>query len=239
MSDLEAKLVEAGEARYRLIVTDGVFSMDGILANVPAIADLAQRHDALVMVDDSHAVGFVGDRGHGTAEATGAEGRVDILTGTFGKALGGASGGYTSGDAGIIGWLRQRSRPYLFSNSLAPVIAATTLRALDLIEESDELRVKLAANAALFRQGMEGAGFTLAGAGHPIIPVMLGDARVATEMASRLLDEGIYVIGFSFPVVPQGEARIRTQMSAAHSAADIEQAVDAFKRVGQAMGVLA
>jgi glycine C-acetyltransferase len=239
MSDLEVKLSEAKDARYRLIVTDGVFSMDGMLADVPAIADLAQEHDALVMVDDSHAVGFVGERGHGTAEATGAEGRVDILTGTFGKALGGASGGYTSGDAGTIGWLRQRSRPYLFSNSLAPVIAATTLRALDLIEESDELRVKLAANAGLFREGMEASGFTLAGSGHPIIPVMLGDARVAAEMASRMLDDGIYVIGFSFPVVPQGEARIRTQMSAAHSTTDIEQAVEAFRRAGQAMGVVA
>jgi glycine C-acetyltransferase len=238
MADLESKLVEAADARHRLIATDGVFSMDGILANVPAIADLAEAHDALVMVDDSHAVGFVGPRGHGTAEATGAEGRVDILTGTFGKALGGASGGYTSGSADLIGWLRQRSRPYLFSNSLAPVIAATTLRALDLLEESDELRVRLADNAALFREGMEAAGFTLAGSGHPIIPVMLGDATVAGEMAARLLDEGIYVIGFSFPVVPRGEARIRTQMSAAHSPTDIEQAVEAFTRVGTAMGVI-
>jgi glycine C-acetyltransferase len=239
MADLDTKLSDAAGARYRLIATDGVFSMDGILANVPAIADLAERHDALLMVDDSHAVGFVGQRGHGTAEATGAEGRVDILTGTFGKALGGASGGYTSGRAEMIAWLRQRSRPYLFSNSLAPVIAATTLRALDLLEESDELRVKLASNAALFRQGMEAAGFTLAGAGHPIIPVMLGDARVASEMAARLLDEGIYVIGFSFPVVPQDQARIRTQMSAAHSIEDIERAVAAFTQVGRQMGVVA
>jgi glycine C-acetyltransferase len=239
MTDLEAKLEEASGAAHRLIATDGVFSMDGILADVPAIADLAERHDALVMVDDSHAVGFVGARGHGTPEATGAEGRVDILTGTFGKALGGASGGYTSGSSEIIGWLRQRSRPYLFSNSLAPVIAATTIRALDLLEESDELRVKLADNAALFREGMEAAGFTLAGSGHPIIPVMLGDATVATEMSSRLLDEGIYVIGFSFPVVPRGQARIRTQMSAAHSIEDVERAVDAFSRVGREMGVVA
>ena len=239
MADLEARLVDASGARHRLIATDGVFSMDGILADVPAIADLAERHDALVMVDDSHAVGFVGQRGHGTAEATGAEGRVDILTGTFGKALGGASGGYTSGPAEIVGWLRQRSRPYLFSNSLAPVIAATTLRALDLLEESDELRVKLAGNAALFREGMEAAGFTLAGAGHPIIPVMLGDAALAGEMANRLLDEGIYVIGFSFPVVPRGQARIRTQMSAAHSVEDVERAVDAFTRVGRSLGVVA
>jgi glycine C-acetyltransferase len=238
MADLEAKLEEAAGATHRLIATDGVFSMDGILADVPAIADLADRHDALVMVDDSHAVGFVGERGHGTAEATGAEGRVDILTGTFGKALGGASGGYTSGSAEVVGWLRQRSRPYLFSNSLAPVIAATTMRALDLLEESDELRVKLAGNAALFREGMETAGFTLAGAGHPIIPVMLGDATVAAEMAARLLDEGIYVIGFSFPVVPRGEARIRTQMSAAHSTEDIERAVAAFDRIGRDMGIV-
>jgi glycine C-acetyltransferase len=239
MADLEARLIEAAGDRHRLVATDGVFSMDGILADLPGIADLADRHDALVMVDDSHAVGFVGEHGRGSPEATGAEGRVDILTGTFGKALGGASGGYTSGPAEIVGWLRQRSRPYLFSNSLAPVIAATTLRALDLLEESDELRVRLAQNAASFREGTEAAGFTLAGAGHPIIPVMLGDARVATEMAARLLDEGIYVIGFSFPVVPQGEARIRTQMSAAHTPDDVEQAVEAFTRVGRAMGVVA
>ena len=238
MGELRERLEETADARYRLIVTDGVFSMDGMLADVAAIADLADRHDAMVMVDDSHAVGFVGERGHGTAEARGAEGRVDILTGTFGKALGGASGGYTSGPADVIGWLRQRSRPYLFSNSLAPVIAATTLRALDLIEESDELRVKLAANAALFRPGMEAAGFSLRGAGHPIIPVMLGDAKVAGEMAARLLEKGIYVIGFSFPVVPKGEARIRTQMSAAHSSDDIEQAVAAFSQIGTEMGVL-
>jgi glycine C-acetyltransferase len=238
MEELAARLTEAADARHRLVATDGVFSMDGILADVPAIADLAEHHDALVMVDDSHAVGFVGERGHGTPEATGAEGRVDILTGTFGKALGGASGGYTSGSSEIIEWLRQRSRPYLFSNSLAPVIAATTLRALDLLEESDELRVRLAANASLFREGMESAGFEVAGAGHPIIPVMLGDATIATEMAARLLADGIYVIGFSFPVVPRGAARIRTQMSAAHSTADVERAVDAFTRVGREMGVI-
>ncbi len=238
MTDLAARLKESSDARYRLVVTDGVFSMDGILANLPAVVDLAAGHDAMVMVDDSHAVGFVGARGHGTAEATGAEGRIDLLTGTLGKALGGASGGYTAGPAEVIAWLRQRSRPYLFSNSLAPVIAATTLRALDLIEESDELRVRLAANAALFREGMTAAGFSLAGAGHPIIPVMLGDAKVATEMSTRLLAEGLYVIGFSFPVVPQGQARIRTQMSAAHSAADIEFAVAAFTKVGRDMGVV-
>ena len=238
MGDLEARLIEAAGARYRLVVTDGVFSMDGILANLPAITDLAARHGAMVMVDDSHAVGFVGARGHGTPEATGTEGKIDILTGTLGKALGGASGGYTAGPTEVIAWLRQRSRPYLFSNSLAPVIAATTLRALDLIEESDELRSRLIANARLFREAMTEAGFTLAGAGHPIIPVMLGDARIATEMATRLLDEGLYVTGFSFPVVPQGQARIRTQMSAGHTTADIEFAVAAFIRVGKAMGVV-
>ncbi|MBI5156837.1 MAG: glycine C-acetyltransferase [Acidimicrobiia bacterium] len=238
MGDLETRLTEAAGARYRLVVTDGVFSMDGILADLPAITDLAARHDAMVMVDDSHAVGFVGARGHGTPEATGTEGEIDLLTGTFGKALGGASGGYTAGPSEVIAWLRQRSRPYLFSNSLAPVIAATTLRALDLIEESDELRSRLAANARLFRQAMTEAGFTLAGAGHPIIPVMLGDARVASEMAARLLDAGLYVTGFSFPVVPQGQARIRTQMSAGHTTADIEFAVEAFVRVGREMGVV-
>ena len=239
MEELEQRLAEAATSRYRLVATDGVFSMDGVLADVAGICELAERHDALVMVDDSHAVGFVGAHGRGTPEATGAEGRVDILTGTFGKALGGASGGYTSGRGEIIGWLRQRSRPYLFSNSLSPVIAATTLRALDLIEESDELRARLASNAALFREGMTAAGFDLAGTGHPIIPVMLGDARVATEMATRLLDAGIYVIGFSFPVVPVGQARIRAQMSAAHTAEDIEQAVAAFTAVGREMGVVA
>jgi len=238
MGELTKRLEEAAGARYRLIVTDGVFSMDGIMANLPAIVDLAGAHDAMVMVDDSHAVGFVGARGHGTPEATGAEGGIDILTGTLGKALGGASGGYTAGPAEVIAWLRQRSRPYLFSNSLAPVIAATTLRALDLIEESDELRVRLTDNARLFREGMTAAGFTLAGAGHPIIPVMLGDARLAGEMASRLLAEGLYVIGFSFPVVPQGQARIRAQMSAAHTTADIEFAVAAFTRVGKELGVV-
>jgi glycine C-acetyltransferase len=238
MSELAERLEEASGARYRLIVTDGVFSMDGILADLPAVADLAAAHGAMVMVDDSHAVGFVGARGHGGPEATGAEGRIDLLTGTLGKALGGASGGYTAGPAEVIAWLRQRSRPYLFSNSLAPVIAATTLRALDLIEESDELRVRLADNARRFRDGMTAAGFTLAGAGHPIIPVLLGDARLAGEMASRLLAGGLYVIGFSFPVVPQGQARIRTQMSAAHTTADIEFAVAAFTRVGKELGVV-
>ena len=238
MGELEARLDEAAGSRYRLIVTDGVFSMDGILANLTGVTALAAARGAMVMVDDSHAVGFVGARGHGTPEATGTEGKIDILTGTFGKALGGASGGYTAGPSEVVAWLRQRSRPYLFSNSLAPVIAATTLRALDLIEESDELRVRLSANAKLFREGMTAAGFTLAGAGHPIIPVMLGDARLATEMAAKLLGEGLYVTGFSYPVVPQGQARIRTQMSAAHTTTDVEFAVDAFTRVGRALGVV-
>ena len=238
MAQLEARLQEAAGARYRLIATDGVFSMDGVVANLPAICDLAEQHDALVMVDDSHAVGLVGEHGRGTPELTDVMGRIDIITGTLGKALGGASGGYTAGRGEIVEWLRQRSRPYLFSNSLAPVIAATTIGILDLLEGSDQLRAQLRRNSERFRAAMSGAGFTLAGAGHPIIPVMLGDARVATEMANRLLDEGIYVIAFSYPVVPQGKARIRTQMSAAHSDDDIDQAAGAFVRVGRQMGVI-
>jgi glycine C-acetyltransferase len=238
MGELAVRLEEAKGARYRLIATDGVFSMDGVLADLPAITGLAAAHDALVLVDDSHAVGFVGARGRGTPEATGTAGRIDLLTGTFGKALGGASGGYTAGPREIIGWLRQRSRPYLFSNSLAPVIAATTLRALDLIDESDELRTRLADNARRFREGMTDAGFTLAGAGHPIIPVMLGDARLATYMAARLLERGLYVVGFSFPVVPQGQARIRTQMSAAHTTGAIDFALEMFTQVGRDLGVV-
>ncbi|HLU30530.1 MAG TPA: glycine C-acetyltransferase [Acidimicrobiia bacterium] len=239
MGELEARLKEAQDARHRLIATDGVFSMDGVVANLPAICDLADRYDALVMVDDSHAVGFVGDGGGGTPELTGTRDRVDIVTGTLGKALGGASGGYTSGRAEVVEWLRQRSRPYLFSNSLAPVIAATSVVALDLLEESGDLRRRLADNADRFRRGMETAGFTLAGADHPIIPVMIGDASVAGEMAAALLERGIYVIGFSYPVVPKGAARIRTQMSAAHSAEDVDQAVQAFTEVGRAMGLVA
>jgi len=238
MTQLEERLQEAASARHRLIATDGVFSMDGALANLPAICDLAERYDAMVMVDDSHAVGFTGGRGRGTHEAASVMGRVDIITGTLGKALGGASGGYTSGPKEVIDWLRQRSRPYLFSNSLAPVIADTTLRVLDLLEESDDLRRQLDRNATRFRAAMTEAGFTLAGAGHPIIPVMLGDAKVAGEMAERLLAEGIYVIAFSYPVVQQGKARIRTQMSAAHTDADIDAAVAAFVQVGEQMGVL-
>ena len=238
MADLERCLKEAQGARHRLIATDGVFSMDGVIADLPSICELADRYDALVMVDDSHAVGFVGEKGGGTPELTGTRDRVDILTGTLGKALGGASGGYTSGRKEIIAWLRQRSRPYLFSNSLAPVIAATSLAALDLLAGSDELRRRLADNAARFRRGMTEAGFRLAGADHPIIPVMVGDARLATEMASALLDEGIYVIGFSYPVVPRGQARIRTQMSAAHEPEDIDRAVEAFTKVGRQLGMI-
>ena len=238
MDQLEQRLQEAADSRYRLIATDGVFSMDGVLANLPAICDLAERYDALVMVDDSHAVGLVGEHGRGTHEFTGVMGRVDIITGTLGKALGGASGGYTSGRREVIDWLRQRSRPYLFSNSLAPVVAGTSVAVLDLLEAGNELRSRVQRNAARFRTAMADAGFTLAGAGHPIIPVMIGDARVATEMADRLLHEGIYVIAFSFPVVPQGKARIRTQMSAAHSDGDIDQAIETFVRVGKAMGVV-
>jgi glycine C-acetyltransferase len=238
MAQLEQRLQEAGDARYRLIATDGVFSMDGVLANLAAICDLAEQYDAMVMVDDSHAVGIVGAHGRGTHELAGVMDRVDIITGTLGKALGGASGGYTAGRQEIIDWLRQRSRPYLFSNSLAPVIASATLRVLDLLEGGDELRLRVERNASRFRAGLDAAGFTLAGAGHPIIPVMLGDARIASEMAERLLAEGIYVIAFSFPVVPQDRARIRTQMSAAHTDTDIDQAVDAFVRVGRTMELI-
>jgi glycine C-acetyltransferase len=238
MAELEQCLKDASGARYRLIATDGVFSMDGVIADLSAICDLADRYDAMVMVDDSHAVGFVGEHGRGTHELNGVMDRVDIITGTLGKALGGASGGYTSGSREIVEWLRQRSRPYLFSNSLAPMIAAATLTVLDLLEEGDELRRQLDRNASRFREGMTAAGFTLAGNGHPIIPVMLGDAKVAGEMAQRLLGEGLYVVAFSYPVVPQGKARIRTQMSAAHSDADIDMAVAAFTRIGRDMGVV-
>ncbi len=238
MGQLEQRLQEAAGARYRLIATDGVFSMDGVIADLAAICDLADRYDAMVMVDDSHAVGFVGSGGRGTPEYCNVMGRVDIVTGTLGKAMGGASGGYTSGRKEIVDWLRQRSRPYLFSNSLAPVIAATTLDVLELIQSADDLQRQLERNSLRFRDGMAGAGFTLAGAGHPIIPVMLGDARVAGEMADRLLAEGIFVIAFSFPVVPRDMARIRTQMSAAHSDDDITVAIEAFARVGREMGVV-
>jgi glycine C-acetyltransferase len=238
MAELEQHLGDAADARHRLIATDGVFSMDGVIADLPAICDLAERYDAIVMVDDSHAVGLLGADGRGTPQLTGAGPRVDLLTGTLGKALGGASGGYTSGPAEIVAWLRQRSRPYLFSNSLAPVIAATTLRALALVDEEPERRARLHHNASRFRAGLTEAGFTLAGAHHPIVPVMLGDAKVAGEMADRLLADGVYVIAFSFPVVPMGTARIRTQLSAAHTDAHVERAVDAFVRAGRAMGIV-
>jgi len=238
LGELELRLQEAAGARYRLIATDGVFSMDGVIADLSGICDLAERYDAMVMVDDSHAVGFVGEHGRGTHEFNDVMGRVDIITGTLGKALGGASGGYTSGRKEIIDWLRQRSRPYLFSNSLAPMIAATTLVVLDLVEQQPALQQQLRRNAERFRAGMETAGFTMVGAGHPIIPVMLGDAKVAGEMAQRLLGEGLYVIAFSYPVVPEGKARIRTQMSAAHTDADIDMAVAAFTKVGREMGVV-
>ena len=240
MADLERNLKQARAdgAKRILIATDGVFSMDGILADLATICDLADRYGAMTMVDDSHAVGFVGPSGRGTHEHCGVLGRVDILTGTLGKALGGASGGYTSGRKEIVAWLRQRSRPYLFSNTLAPVIAAASIACLDLLESSDELRTRLRANSARFREGMQTAGFTLAGAGHPIIPVMLGDAKVAAGMAERMMAEGIYVIGFSFPVVPRGQARIRTQMSAAHSPEHVDRAIAAFTKIGREMGLV-
>ena len=238
LAALEAQLVAARDARFRMIATDGVFSMDGIIANLPGICDLAEAYDAMVFVDDSHAVGFVGNHGGGTPDYWGVEDRVAIRTGTLGKALGGASGGYTSGPQEIISWLRQRSRPYLFSNSLAPTIVATSFRALDLIESGTDLRTRLSDNGAYFRSAMEDAGFRLAGADHPIIPVMLGDAKLAGEMADRMLALGVYVTAFSFPVVPRGEARIRTQMSAAHTKTHLDQAIGAFVEVGQELGVI-
>ncbi len=240
MADLEAKLkeAEAAGARVKLICTDGVFSMDGYIANLSAIVDLAEKYNALTMIDDCHATGFVGERGRGTPEHCGVMGKIDIITGTLGKALGGASGGFTSGRKEIVAWLRQRSRPYLFSNTLAPVIAATSITALDLLESDDQLCRKLRDNSEYFRARMVEAGFDLLPGSHPIIPVMLGDAKLATEMADALLEEGIYVIGFSFPVVPKGAARIRTQMSAAHDRAHLDQAIDAFIRVGKRLGVI-
>ncbi|MGC4024809.1 MAG: glycine C-acetyltransferase [Mesorhizobium sp.] len=238
MADLEERLKEAQDCRFRLIATDGVFSMDGIIANLRGVCDLAEKYNAMVMVDDSHAVGFVGKHGRGSAEHCGVEGRVDIITGTLGKALGGASGGYTSGKREVVEWLRQRSRPYLFSNTLMPAIAGASLKVFDLIDQGDALREKLYDNANRFRASMTKAGFTLAGADHPIIPVMIGDAALAQAMAEKMLARGIYVVGFSFPVVPRGQARIRTQMSAAHSTADIDRAVAAFTEVGRELGVI-
>ena len=238
MADLEAKLKEAAGARHKLIATDGVFSMDGIIANLPAICELAGKYGALVMVDDSHAVGFTGKTGAGTPEYWNVQDRVDIVTGTFGKALGGASGGYTSGRKEIVEWLRQRSRPYLFSNTLAPPIVAASIAAIDLIQEDTTRLQKLRDNAMYFRKGMGALGFDLVPGEHPIIPVMLYDAPLAKKMADMLLDEGLYVIAFSFPVVPQGKARIRTQMSAAHDKKHLDHAIAAFGKVGRTLGVI-
>ncbi|PTX92650.1 glycine C-acetyltransferase [Opitutus sp. ER46] len=239
LADLEAKLREAdaAKARFKLIVTDGVFSMDGYIAPLREICDLADRHGALVMVDDSHAVGFMGKHGRGTPEHCGVMGRIDIITGTLGKALGGASGGYVSARKPMIELLRQRSRPYLFSNTLAPVIAAASIAALDLLSRSTELRDKLEASTKFFRAGLEKAGLTLRPGTHPIVPVMLGDAALSQQFAARMLDKGIYVTGFFYPVVPQGAARIRTQVSAAHSQADLEFAIRAFGEVKAELGL--
>ena len=237
MEDLERQLVAAKDARFRLIATDGVFSMDGYIANLKGVCDLAEKYDALVMVDDSHAVGVIGPGGRGSVEYCGVEGRVDIITGTLGKALGGASGGYVSGRKEIVEILRQHARPYLFSNSVPPPVVGASLEALKLASESNELREKLAANAARFRSQMEEAGFTLNPGCHPIIPVMLGDAVVAQKMAEILLREGVYAIGFFYPVVPKGKARIRVQLSAAHSFEDIDRAVAAFKTAKKELGL--
>ncbi len=238
MQELERCLQATAGKRMRLIATDGVFSMDGYLAKLDQICDLAERYSALVMVDDSHATGFIGPRGRGTPDQFGVMQRIDIMTSTLGKALGGASGGFTTGRKEIVGLLRQRSRPYLFSNTLAPAIAGASLAVLDLLDRSDELRLRVAANAALFRAGMTAHGFELKPGQHPIVPVMVHDARLASQMADKLLARGIYVIGFSYPVVPKGEARIRVQLSAVHSAAQVEQAVAAFAAVGRELGVL-
>jgi glycine C-acetyltransferase len=238
MDDLRRQLQAAADCRFRLIATDGVFSMDGTLARLPDICQLADEYQALVMVDDSHAVGFMGPGGRGTPEHWGVESRVDIRTGTLGKALGGASGGYTAARGEIVAWLRQRSRPYLFSNTLAPAIAAAGIHVLDMLQQSDDLRSRLWDNAHFFREELARLGFQLVPGEHPIIPVMLGDARLAQQMAQSLLDEGVYVIGFSYPVVPHGKARIRTQMSAAHSREDLEFAVAAFAKVGRALGII-
>ena len=237
MADLEAKLQEARSARFRLIATDGVFSMDGTIANLPGICDLADKYDALVMIDDSHAVGFMGQRGRGTHEYHQVLSRIDILTGTLGKALGGASGGYTSGRQEIIDLLRQRSRPYLFSNSLAPPIVAASLKTLELLSASTALRDRLESSTRFFRDAMSKTGFSILPGTHPIVPILLGDAALATKVADRMLAKGVYVIGFSYPVVPQGKARIRTQISAAHSQEDLEFAVEKFREVKGELGI--
>lgn len=238
MNALREQLIAAKNCRFRLIATDGVFSMDGILANLPAICDLADEFDAMVMVDDSHAVGFMGETGRGTPEHFGVSDRIDILTGTLGKALGGASGGYTSSSRVVVEMLRQRSRPYLFSNSLAPMIAQTSIAVLDLLESRRDLIQKLKRNSQYFREGMTKLGFKLVPGEHPIIPVMLGEGALAATMADRLLQEGIYVIGFSFPVVPKGLARIRVQMSAAHEIEQLDRALTAFELVGRALNII-
>jgi glycine C-acetyltransferase len=239
MADLAAKLAEADAkgSRFKLVATDGVFSMDGFIAPLKAICDLAQKYRALVMVDDSHAVGFMGKTGRGTHEHCDVMGRIDIITGTLGKALGGASGGYTSGRKEIVELLRQRSRPYLFSNTLCPSIAGASIAVLDLIKEDTSLRDKLDANARYFRDAMTKAGFTLSPGEHPIVPVLLGDAALASQFADKMLEHGVYVIGFSYPVVPQGKARIRTQISAAHSREDLDRAIAAFKTVKKELGI--
>ncbi|QDT95406.1 glycine C-acetyltransferase [Gimesia aquarii] len=237
MQDLEEQLKAAQSARFRMIATDGVFSMDGYIANLPAICDLAEKYDALVMVDDSHAVGFMGKQGKGVHEFHNVMERVDIITGTLGKALGGASGGYTSGRKEVIDLLRQRSRPYLFSNSVAPSIVTASIKAIDLLSESTELRDKLEANTKHFRAGISQVGFDVLQGEHPIVPIMLGDAALAAQVADALLQKGIYVIGFSYPVVPQGKARIRTQISAAHSIEDLDFAIEKFKEVKQELGI--
>ncbi|MCE9785190.1 glycine C-acetyltransferase [Shewanella algae] len=240
MADLETQLIAARDAgaRHILIATDGVFSMDGVIANLKGICDLADQYGAMVMVDDSHAVGFIGQNGRGTHEYCDVMGRIDIITGTLGKALGGASGGFTAARKEVVDWLRQRSRPYLFSNSLAPSIVSASIRVLEMLKEGQELREAVWENSRYFREKMAAAGFTLAGADHAIVPVMLGDAKLASDFANRLLQENVYVIGFSFPVVPKGQARIRTQMSAAHSREQLDKAIEAFTRIGKEMGII-
>lgn len=238
LPDLEQQLKAAESARFKVIATDGVFSMDGVIANLRGICDLADKYEAVVMVDDSHAVGFLGEQGRGTHEYCEVMNRIDIMTGTLGKALGGASGGYTSGRKEIIEWLRERSRPYLFSNALAPMIVQASIKALDMLESSSALRENLRRNSAYFRQGMTAAGFDLIPGEHPIIPVMIGDANLAKTMADNLLQEGIYVVGFSYPVVPKGKARIRTQMSAGHEISHLEQAIAAFTKVGRDLKII-
>ena len=238
MGELEEALKTSADARYRLIATDGVFSMDGYIANLQAICDLADKYDAMVMVDDSHAVGFIGENGRGTPEHCGVMDRVDIITGTLGKALGGASGGYTAAKAEVVDWLRQRSRPYLFSNSLAPVIAETSIKVLDMLETQSDLRDALRRNTAHFRRRMAALGFEILPGEHPISPVMLRDPKLAQDMAARLAEKGVFVTAFSFPVVPRGQDRIRTQMSAAHSIDDLDRAIDAFADVGRDLKVI-